>query len=281
MAEVTAQDQADADQQYGMKLAYEPSFQSRLKKKFNKLATDVGTYYALTGLEFDAGLYYTTFYDLLTKEYKHITATFGNRLMEDDVNNSAVAEGVAKIADNRNSTVDEQLALMMAVKDEKVQKFIVQSVTKSTGQITETNQKQIGESIQEALSASTVESPMTQKEVGVVVTENMNKKTASRSATISATETQNATEGSKAIEAETLNNYLIGFGVTVNTIKQWITKGDQKVRPTHRSANGQVRNIGEPFHVGSSLMQEPRDESLGASAGETINCRCVALYRMK
>lgn len=281
MSEVTNQDQVDADEQYGMKLAYEPPFQARLKKEFNKLATDVGTYFALTGLEFDAGLYYRNFYDLLTKEYEHITATFGNRLMEDETSSSAVADGVAKIADNRNSTVDEQLALMMAVKDEKVQKFIVQSVTKSTGQITETNQKQIGESIQEALSASTVESPLTQKEVGVVVTENMKKKTASRVGTISATETQNATEGSKAIEAETMNNYLIAFGVTIKTDKQWITMGDQKVRPTHRSANGQVRNIGEPFHVGNSMMQEPRDESLGASAGETINCRCVALYRMK
>lgn len=58
---------------------------------------------------------------------------------------------------------------------------------------------------------------------------------------------------------------------------EWVTAQDDRVRPTHRAANGQVRVIGQPFEVGNSLMLYPLDGSLGAEAGEIVNCRCVTV----
>lgn len=53
---------------------------------------------------------------------------------------------------------------------------------------------------------------------------------------------------------------------------------DQRVRKTHREVDGETIPIDEVFLVGESLMRFPKDTSLGASAEEIVNCRCVVKY---
>lgn len=60
--------------------------------------------------------------------------------------------------------------------------------------------------------------------------------------------------------------------------KIWVTMGDNRVRKTHRAANGQRVLDSQPFEVGSSLLKYPADGSLGASVAEIINCRCYCFY---
>lgn len=60
--------------------------------------------------------------------------------------------------------------------------------------------------------------------------------------------------------------------------KRWIDMKDNRVRPTHRAVGSTVKLIQEPFVVGSSLMQYPKDDSLGADAEEIVNCRCTIKY---
>lgn len=60
--------------------------------------------------------------------------------------------------------------------------------------------------------------------------------------------------------------------------KVWRTELDERVRPTHRLVEGKKVPIDEPFLVGQSLMMYPKDDSLGASADEIVNCRCVCSY---
>lgn len=62
------------------------------------------------------------------------------------------------------------------------------------------------------------------------------------------------------------------------TRKRWKTFGDSKVRPTHREAAGQTVPVDEPFIVGGYRLMFPCDSSLGASASETVNCRCTVQY---
>ncbi len=57
--------------------------------------------------------------------------------------------------------------------------------------------------------------------------------------------------------------------------KTWKTFGDAKVRPSHKAANGQRVPLDMPFTVGGYQMMFPNDSSLGAPAGEVVNCRCV------
>ena len=56
--------------------------------------------------------------------------------------------------------------------------------------------------------------------------------------------------------------------------KQWLTAGDERVRPDHMAADGQVRRVREEFDVGGEKLPAPGQ---GGSAGNVINCRCTTI----
>lgn len=63
------------------------------------------------------------------------------------------------------------------------------------------------------------------------------------------------------------------------TTTQWISRRDDRVRLTHRLADGQVREIGEPFTVGRHELEYPGDPAgLPATAEEVFGCRCGLLF---
>ncbi len=62
------------------------------------------------------------------------------------------------------------------------------------------------------------------------------------------------------------------------TKKKWIDVGDKRERKTHLEVGGTTLPIDEPFSVGDSLLQFPKDTSLGASEDEIVNCRCSIQY---
>lgn len=59
--------------------------------------------------------------------------------------------------------------------------------------------------------------------------------------------------------------------------KAWVTVGDSKVRPAHQAANFQIVPYDEPFVVMGELLNEPGDNSLGASLENTSGCRCSSV----
>jgi uncharacterized protein with gpF-like domain len=61
-------------------------------------------------------------------------------------------------------------------------------------------------------------------------------------------------------------------------LKKWVTIGDEDVRSSHNSANGQEKELDQPFSLAGGLVQYPGDASLGASLSEIIGCRCVSAY---
>jgi hypothetical protein len=60
--------------------------------------------------------------------------------------------------------------------------------------------------------------------------------------------------------------------------KQWRRSGKVHSRLSHDAADGQIKEVGEPFNIGGVLMMHPRDPA--APAGETINCGCEELPYM-
>lgn len=60
----------------------------------------------------------------------------------------------------------------------------------------------------------------------------------------------------------------------------WMTWQDERVRPTHREADGQTipdnlrYELNKPHEEGTELARAPRDPDL--SIGNRINCRCLA-----
>ena len=65
-----------------------------------------------------------------------------------------------------------------------------------------------------------------------------------------------------------------------NLVKEWIS-GGRNIRDTHKSADIQYGNnpipTNEPYQVGGSLLMFPSDTSLGASAKEVVNCKCLSV----
>ena len=60
--------------------------------------------------------------------------------------------------------------------------------------------------------------------------------------------------------------------------KTWDAIIDKATRDWHREMNGVTKPIMEPFDVAGEFMMFPRDESLGASGGNIVNCRCSVTY---
>lgn len=61
----------------------------------------------------------------------------------------------------------------------------------------------------------------------------------------------------------------------VVTKSSWLTARDERVRPTHQEADGQIRALGEPFDVGGAQLLYPGDPA--APIQEIAMCRCTLL----
>lgn len=90
-------------------------------------------------------------------------------------------------------------------------------------------------------------------------------------ATHVATATFNGARDDGAVEANRDEN--------VQIERAWTSRRDDKVRLSHHDADGQIRNLDEPFIVGSSLLMRPGDPA--APIHETANCRCRLKHRSK
>ncbi len=63
--------------------------------------------------------------------------------------------------------------------------------------------------------------------------------------------------------------------------KTWDSTGaDGRTRDSHLDHDGQTVPVDQPFNLDGELLMFPGDDSLGASAGNLINCRCRADYRI-
>ncbi|MCC2111162.1 MAG: minor capsid protein [Hyphomicrobiales bacterium] len=93
---------------------------------------------------------------------------------------------------------------------------------------------------------------------------------AARAERIARTETHTAAQvGSEAAARST----------GLDMVGEWAAVEDARTRPAHAAADGQVIELGGTFTVGGEQLRYPGDPN--GSAENIINCRCVALWRLR
>ena len=118
----------------------------------------------------------------------------------------------------------------------------------------------------------------TRTQVAKAAKQSFGRKSASRPETIAMTVTQKAAEGVKQIDNDVFfANRNRGTAPPLQKKEAWITRGDEKVRAAHVAADNTFKNQNGVFIVDGEQLKFPGDTSLGASAGNVINCRCAAV----
>ncbi len=79
-------------------------------------------------------------------------------------------------------------------------------------------------------------------------------------------------------ETNVIHNYLHHMKLREAQITHtWDATLDEFTRPHHFEADGLTVPIDEPFVIAGERMMFPGDDSLGATAKNLINCRCIEL----
>lgn len=86
------------------------------------------------------------------------------------------------------------------------------------------------------------------------------------------------TEGHRIQQSATLDACHGAKDKGADVVKQWDSTLDRKTRKAHMEADGQIRELDEPFDVGGEKMKAP---AIGGSAKNVCNCRCVLLQRAR
>lgn len=157
--------------------------------------------------------------------------------------------------------------------DQNINTFINQISQQRAGEIINTTNdvavRSFNKAIEEAAAAGV---ELNQERLAQKASKEFNKRNANRVGTIATSEVQEMAEATKQIEASTVK----GLGELKDAQKMWDATLDQKTRINHAVADGQRVDIDDPFTVGGELLMYPGDRSLGASAGNVINCRCTS-----
>lgn len=103
---------------------------------------------------------------------------------------------------------------------------------------------------------------------------------------ISQTETAVATDEGKIYEIDAIDDTDSEFddGTTLSNYKvkkTWMAVLDDRTRPAHAEADGQIVNYDEPFIVDGEELMYPRDDSLGASDDNIFGCRCESVESLE
>lgn len=154
-----------------------------------------------------------------------------------------------------------QLGAQKATFQEIVQAFITQNALQKSQIITSTSLELVREAIlkgqREGLGKTEI-AELIRTRVGGGMGE-------ARSRTIARTETHNAATYSMQQAAEETERPLI---------REWIAVHDERSREAHIEADGQQRELDQPFEVGGELIDRPGE----GSAENAINCRCTLIY---
>ncbi len=173
---------------------------------------------------------------------------------------------------NINITDDEKLLLNNSIK-----KSAIARGNFSSNSITKNMQKDLENAFENSIPQVN-EVKKTTRQIARDAGANFRRSVSARAkVTIPMTETQFAAEKTK-LDTVTVHQSSSDNTTQKTFSKLWITRRDDKVREIHREADGEQEFVTNPFTVNGELLMFPGDTSLGASPGNTINCRCNSQF---
>lgn len=265
-----------------LKLQLEITFKRELRAYFSKIRKKIFNHYIDTGEILPIKDFQNSTVQILRRQYRRTSRAFTNEMRLFISKNLDVLE-FEKKQDLDDEKIKDVVIVAAAI-------FIVdQSLIRATP-IDRTTIEQASESISNA-TQELIENgnEITQVAVGLIAAKKFKTKSNGRIDTIAITETQFSSEAIKEIEAAAIvdkgdvNPVQLARSPVIGSpraSKEWATILDQVTRLSHVIADGQKVPMTEPFVVQGELLRRPADTSLGASASNTINCRCSALYSL-
>lgn len=286
---------ATASHEERVKRSLETPADNEMTRVFNDMARKSEKHYAKTGSILNLEEFKPDVVKVLNAVYKRSFTAFSTGMADyiydhQDSKRDPLVIAFAGGAEADGHTVEQELKIVE--KEMKVAYAETQRrwVNRSSDEIIDTSQKDLNTATKnaieelnnEAAKALIVKSTLAQ--VARQAAANFKVYFPFRASLIATTEVGTSAEATKGIEADSIDavvkRYSAGIvgGAVLISIKEWHTMGDGRVRPAHRAADLQRAKADEPFHVGGERLMQPHDRSLGASAGNTCNCRCTAIY---
>lgn len=273
-----------ATEDFQEKLRLEKIMSSQLKSVFREMARDMQVSVTDTGQAQQATLYIDDFRGIHSSQARRVTNSFTGSVLDFlEENQNDLDENIIRdldlIAQQIGIDVAQLIQRIRAQSRTQILGFNQSEVGRDTVLITKTNQKEMDSAV-ESVRADNPE--LNNVQVATLASRNFRFRSEARAPTISATFTQKIAENTKKTERENFFNVRNGFAAMeaglpqINEEAFWVTRGDSVVRQTHLDADF-TESVGGVFTVGGEQLRFPGDTSLGASAGNTINCRCSAV----
>lgn len=267
-----------AKRNLNMKLALEFTFKRELKAYFNSIIKKFAKKYKKNGIILSPEEYKPFTQALLKKHYFRVARKFGKEFR---VNKTLFNNIETKNDDDNEDIINEVITATLIAK--------IALMSNQQGIVLDnTTNKVILEAVERAKVVAFSEGlPMTNEVISALAVQKLKTNFSGRVSTIALTETQVSAETFKRLESAVISRGGNVSPVEISTgevepnsesVKEWNAILDARVRNPHAVADGQVKNINDPFIVDGERLMFPGDSSLGASAGNYINCRCSALY---
>jgi len=266
-----------------LKLVLERRFFPEISAYFNAIVRSFRAVYVATGSVIVPESFENDTRSLLKKQYIRTSKAFSNEMrLAQEIPKSLPEAKQEELTQQESEAVDAALLL-----------FINRITPERSQLIDQTNVTDMNDSIREAVNQLVQENrPLTDAAVGALAAVILKRKFDGRRTTIAMTETQFMAESTKAIEAAVVSSEgrinvgdilpAIGIAALAGN-KSWASILDGNTRTgqfDHVQADGQRVPMSQPFIVSGESLMFPSDRSLGASAGNTINCRCSSLYSL-
>lgn len=274
------------------KVKLEARMQTELRELFKIISVDFAALYSQTGAVPNAQTYAPDVRGIVSRQYRRVATAFTGSIVvflreASKAEKEQIIKDLKLIADARLVTLDELIDELENNTTLKIGQFTAQRTDFDTASITRTTQKQLDKSVTKTrnILRDDLGREPTRQEIAAKASKDFRESSFNRVGTIAATTTQGAAEGIKQIEREEFLNVRNSFESVELGLGQiepkdtWITQGDSFVRTSpfnHLAADFQERENGV-FNVSGQQLKFPGDRSLGASAGNTINCRCSAV----